>query len=122
MSSGEQFARVGDIELCYETFGSDQDPALLLVMGLGAQMILWDEPFCEQLAAHGFWVIRFDNRDIGRSTILREAPVPNTAAAVPPGQARRRVLARRHGRRRGRAARPPRASPPPTWSASRWAG
>jgi pimeloyl-ACP methyl ester carboxylesterase len=76
MSSGEQFARVGQIELCYETFGSEQDPALLLVMGLGTQMILWDERFCEQLATHGFFVIRFDNRDIGRSTILRDAPVP----------------------------------------------
>jgi pimeloyl-ACP methyl ester carboxylesterase len=76
MSSGEQFARVGRIELCYETFGSEHDPALLLVMGLGTQMILWDERFCEQLAGHGFFVVRFDNRDIGRSTILREAPVP----------------------------------------------
>jgi pimeloyl-ACP methyl ester carboxylesterase len=77
MSPGEQFARVGNIDLCYETFGSDQDPALLLVMGLGAQMILWDEPFCEQLAARGFWVIRFDNRDVGRSTILRQLPPPS---------------------------------------------
>ena len=76
MHSGEQFAQIGDVELCYETFGSDRDPALLLVMGLGAQMILWDEKFCEQLASHGFFVIRFDNRDVGRSTILREAPVP----------------------------------------------
>jgi pimeloyl-ACP methyl ester carboxylesterase len=49
---------------------------MLLVMGLGAQMLLWDEEFCERLAAHDFFVIRFDNRDIGRSTILRDAPVP----------------------------------------------
>ncbi len=78
----EQFARVGRLKLCYETFGSPEAPPMLLVMGLGAQMILWDERFCEQLAAHGFWVIRFDNRDIGRSTILREAPVPSTTALV----------------------------------------
>jgi len=45
-------------------------------MGLASQMILWDEEFCELLAARGFWVIRFDNRDVGRSTILREARVP----------------------------------------------
>jgi pimeloyl-ACP methyl ester carboxylesterase len=45
-------------------------------MGLGSQMLLWDEEFCELLAAQGFWAIRFDNRDVGRSTILRDAPVP----------------------------------------------
>ncbi|HSO97759.1 MAG TPA: alpha/beta fold hydrolase, partial [Solirubrobacteraceae bacterium] len=78
MSSGEQFARVGDIELCFETFGSAADPAVLLVMGLGAQMVLWDDDFCQGLADHGLWVIRFDNRDIGRSTILRDAPVPSS--------------------------------------------
>jgi pimeloyl-ACP methyl ester carboxylesterase len=45
-------------------------------MGLGSQMLLWDEAFCEQLADHGFWVIRYDNRDVGRSSILRHARVP----------------------------------------------
>jgi pimeloyl-ACP methyl ester carboxylesterase len=75
-SSGESTVRVGEIDVCYETFGSPEDPPMLLVMGLASQMILWDEDFCEQLAAEGFWVIRFDNRDIGRSTILREAHVP----------------------------------------------
>jgi pimeloyl-ACP methyl ester carboxylesterase len=79
MSSGEQFAQVGDVTLCYETFGAPDAPPMLLVMGLGAQMLLWDEAFCEQLAGHGFFVIRFDNRDIGRSTILRDAPVPTVA-------------------------------------------
>jgi pimeloyl-ACP methyl ester carboxylesterase len=67
---------VGEVELCYETFGADAAPALLLVMGLGAQMILWDDELCEALAERDFWVIRFDNRDIGRSTILRGAPAP----------------------------------------------
>ena len=75
--SGERFARAGEIDLCYETFGSRESPPLLLVMGLGSQMILWDEDFCEMLASRGFFVIRFDNRDIGRSTILRQAPVPS---------------------------------------------
>lgn len=78
MSSGERFARVGEIDLCYETFGAENNPPLLLVMGLGSQMVLWDDQFCEDLAARGFWVIRFDNRDIGRSTILRDTPVPTT--------------------------------------------
>ena len=75
-SSGEQFARVGGLRLCYETFGSDGAPSLLLVMGLASQMLLWDGRFCEDLAARGFRVIRFDNRDVGRSTILRDARVP----------------------------------------------
>ena len=76
MSSGERRARVGELELCYETFGPDTLPPLLLVMGLGSQMVLWDDEFCQALANRGFWVIRFDNRDIGRSTILRDRPIP----------------------------------------------
>jgi pimeloyl-ACP methyl ester carboxylesterase len=75
-ASGERFARVGNLQLCYETFGSDGAPPLLLVMGLASQMLLWDDRFCEELAARGFRVIRFDNRDVGRSTILRDARVP----------------------------------------------
>jgi pimeloyl-ACP methyl ester carboxylesterase len=75
-SSGERFARVGGLRLCYETFGNDGAPSLLLVMGLGSQMLLWDDRFCEELAARGFRVIRFDNRDVGRSTILGDARVP----------------------------------------------
>jgi pimeloyl-ACP methyl ester carboxylesterase len=76
-SSGESFARVDGIKLCYETFGDPQAPPMLLVMGLGAQMILWDDEFCEALAERGFFVIRFDNRDVGRSTILRHAQIPS---------------------------------------------
>jgi len=56
------------IELEYDTFGCPDDPALLLVMGFTAQMTAWDEAFCEQLAAGGRFVIRFDNRDCGLST------------------------------------------------------
>lgn len=75
--SGEQYAQLGELKLCYETFGDRAAPALLLIMGLGSQMVLWEDAFCEQLADHGFWVIRFDNRDAGRSTILRDAGVPS---------------------------------------------
>jgi pimeloyl-ACP methyl ester carboxylesterase len=64
----EQIAKVGALDICYETFGSRDDPAMLLVMGLGTQMLGWHGGFCEQLAGRGFFVIRYDNRDIGRST------------------------------------------------------
>ncbi len=57
-----------EIELEYDTFGSQDDPTLLLVMGLGAQMIVWDDRFCRQLADGGRYVVRFDNRDVGHST------------------------------------------------------
>lgn len=73
----ESFARVGDLDICYETFGDPGDPAMLLIMGLGTQMVAYHNAFCEQLAARGFFVIRHDNRDIGRSTHLDDAPVPN---------------------------------------------
>jgi pimeloyl-ACP methyl ester carboxylesterase len=76
-ASGEQFARVGDLKLCYEIFGDDGAPPLLLVMGLASQMLLWDARFCEEIAGRGFRVIRFDNRDVGRSSILRDARVPS---------------------------------------------
>jgi pimeloyl-ACP methyl ester carboxylesterase len=72
----EQFCILSDdIELCYETFGDASDPAMLLVMGLATQMIGWHRDFCEQLAERGFFVIRFDNRDIGRSS-RQNHPVP----------------------------------------------
>ena len=70
LTGGERFCDVGDVTLCYETFGDAGDPAVLLVMGLGTQMIAWHEDFCEELAGRGFHVIRFDNRDVGRSTSL----------------------------------------------------
>src|SRR5690349_19469024 len=64
----ERFQDVGDVTLCYDTFGSEGDPPLLLIMGLGTQMIAWREELCEELASHGFFVVRYDNRDCGRST------------------------------------------------------
>jgi pimeloyl-ACP methyl ester carboxylesterase len=67
----EHLTRVNGIELCHETFGAADARPLLLVMGLGAPMIWWDEEFCESLAGQGFRVIRFDNRDAGRSSRIR---------------------------------------------------
>jgi pimeloyl-ACP methyl ester carboxylesterase len=65
-----QLARANGIEICYEIFGDAEAEPMLLIMGLGAQMIHWDDDFCRQLAARGFRVIRFDNRDIGKSSKL----------------------------------------------------
>lgn len=80
--SPEKRAQANGLELVYDTFGDPADSPMLLVMGLGAQMIKWDEDFCSELAAEGYWVIRFDNRDIGLSTKLTEAGVPNTMALM----------------------------------------
>ncbi len=61
-------ATANGIELAYETMGDPADPALLLIMGLGSQMVSWDDEFCQGLLDRGFFVIRFDNRDVGLST------------------------------------------------------
>ena len=74
--SGERFATVGEVELCYQTFGDPADPTVLLVMGLGTQMIAWHEDFCALLVERGLHVVRFDNRDVGRSTHLTSAAPP----------------------------------------------
>ncbi|RSN30367.1 alpha/beta hydrolase [Amycolatopsis sp. WAC 04169] len=73
-------ARVNGLELEYDTFGSPADPPLVLVMGLGAQMVTWEVGFCELLAEGGFHVVRFDNRDIGLSSYLDDLPTPDLAA------------------------------------------
>jgi pimeloyl-ACP methyl ester carboxylesterase len=62
------------ITLCYERYGDPADPPVLLIQGLGMQMIGWPDDFCEQLAARGFAVVRFDNRDTGRSTHAHGRP------------------------------------------------
>jgi pimeloyl-ACP methyl ester carboxylesterase len=77
----EQRVGVGEVELVYESIGDPADPALLLVMGLGMQLINWDLEFCQGLAERGFHVIRFDNRDAGLSTKIA-APVPNVLRAM----------------------------------------
>ncbi|MCB0876341.1 MAG: alpha/beta hydrolase [Solirubrobacterales bacterium] len=71
----------GGIEIAYETFGDPADPAMLLVMGLGMQMLAWDEEFCQALVDRGFHVIRYDNRDIGLSTKVGGGP-PNVIAGA----------------------------------------
>ena len=77
----EERARVGELELAYETIGDPDGEPLLLVMGLGMQLIHWERELCELFAERGFRVIRFDNRDAGLSTKLK-APVPNVMALM----------------------------------------
>lgn len=74
-------ARSGDLHIHYEDMGDPNDPAVLLVMGLGAQLLLWREGFCEKLVDQGLRVIRFDNRDVGLSSKLNGA---HTGAALTP--------------------------------------
>src|SRR3954452_11974899 len=63
------------LAIAHETFGDPSDPAVLLVMGFGTQMLGWDADFCQLLAARGCYVIRYDNRDCGLSTKLDEHPL-----------------------------------------------
>jgi len=79
------------VELCYQTFGDPDGDPLLLVMGLGGPMIWWNEAFCGRLAERGFYVIRYDNRDTGRSTRV-------------PGRVTRAGLVRAFAGRGGRPA------------------
>jgi len=80
--SDEQFAPLpSGVDICYQTFGDSRGEPLLLVMGLGGPMTWWDAEFCTRLAERGFFVIRYDNRDTGRSTRMK-------------GRVNRRMLAR----------------------------
>ncbi len=74
-------AKANNIEIEYETFGNALDNALLLINGLGSQMINWDEGLIQLLVERGFYVIRFDNRDVGLSTKLEESGEPNLMQA-----------------------------------------
>jgi pimeloyl-ACP methyl ester carboxylesterase len=65
-----RIAHANGIDICYDIFGDAGGEPLVLIMGLAGQMVLWDDAFCEQIAARGFRVIRFDNRDVGRSSKL----------------------------------------------------
>jgi pimeloyl-ACP methyl ester carboxylesterase len=71
---------VNGIEIVYDTFGVSSASPILLIADLGEQLIAWDERFCAQLAARGYWVIRFDNRDAGLSTTFGDAAVPDVPA------------------------------------------
>jgi len=77
-----KFARANGINIAYQTFGDKDASPLILIMGLGSQMVLWDGEFCRQLAAGGYRVIRFDNRDVGLSTKLDWMQVPNSTAVT----------------------------------------
>ena len=70
------------IELDYQSFGPADAPAILLIMGLGAQLTRWNDELCEALVARGYRVIRFDNRDCGLSTHFDDAPQPDIGAAL----------------------------------------
>jgi pimeloyl-ACP methyl ester carboxylesterase len=72
--------RANGIDIEYESFGRDSDPLILLIMGFGAQLIFWPEALCQGLAAKGFRVVRFDNRDVGKSTHLAGQPAPDPRA------------------------------------------
>src|SRR5688572_9157767 len=73
----EQQVTANGIRLAYDTLGSPADRPLLLIAGLGAQLVTWDVEFCSQLAAEGYYVIRYDNRDVGHSTWFDEAGLPD---------------------------------------------
>jgi len=68
---------VNNIDIEYEAFGASSDPTILLIMGLGMQMIAWPEPFCRELASRGYQVIRYDNRDTGFSTKFEGRKTPS---------------------------------------------
>jgi len=74
--------KANGLEFEYDAFGDAGAPPLLLIMGLGGQMISWDEEFCELLAAQGFHVVRFDNRDTGLSTKLDHLGTPSAFAVA----------------------------------------
>lgn len=69
--------KANEISIEYECFGSKDAQVIVLISGLGMQMIRWPAPFCEMLASQGYYVIRFDNRDVGLSSWLNDAPVPD---------------------------------------------
>ncbi len=80
LKSEPSIVRANGINIAYETFGNSRAPAILLIMGLGYQMIFWDDEFCAQLSSRGYFVIRFDNRDSGLSTWLNDAGIPDIPA------------------------------------------
>ena len=77
-----EFAQANGLTIAYEEFGERADPTLLLIMGIGSQMISWHEDFCEELARRGHHVVRFDNRDAGESTHLHDAGKVDVTAVL----------------------------------------
>src|SRR5215510_10448075 len=75
--SDERLAPANGIEIAYQEAGDPAGEPLLLIMGLATQMLAWQEEFCEMLVERGFRVVRFDNRDIGHSTMIDAAGMPS---------------------------------------------
>ena len=84
-ASGSGIAAANGIQIAYETFGDRGSRPLLMVMGLGAPMLTWHPDMCDLLAGRGFFVIRYDNRDAGRSTHLHDAPQADMRSALARG-------------------------------------
>ena len=89
----EAKTHVNGIELCFDCFGDKTNPPILLIMGLATQLIHWDEDFCKALASKGFFVIRFDNRDIGNSSKLHDLGTLSIPMLMAHGIFRRRAKA-----------------------------
>jgi pimeloyl-ACP methyl ester carboxylesterase len=85
--SGSGVVQANGIQIAYETFGERGGRPLIMVMGLGASMLMWHPDLCAMLAGRGFFAIRFDNRDVGRSSHLRDARPPDLMGAVMRGDA-----------------------------------
>ncbi len=79
--TGEQIVKANGVDIAHEAFGTESDEPVVLITGLGMQMLWWPDDFCEGLAARGYYVIRFDNRDTGRSSKIEGGPKPNLLAA-----------------------------------------
>ncbi|MCW9052424.1 MAG: alpha/beta fold hydrolase [Motiliproteus sp.] len=75
-------ATANGIDIAYQSFGEEQHPCILLIMGLGSQMQTWHDGFCSRLADCGYRVVRFDNRDCGQSSVLDNQGVPNLGAIL----------------------------------------
>ena len=76
MESEERIVTAGEIEICTESFGQKGHPAIVLIMGATAYMVWWDRDFCELLASRGFLVVRYDHRDVGKSTTYEPGEPP----------------------------------------------
>src|SRR5262245_16758380 len=70
------------LDIAYQRLGDPDAPAVLLIMGVAAQSIAWPDSFCHALVGHGLQLIRFDNRDVGLSTHMKDAPQPDLPAAL----------------------------------------
>lgn len=86
-------ARCNGIDIAYEEIGAQDGPPVLLIMGLGASLVFWEDGFCALLAERGWRVVRFDNRDVGRSAKLDALGVPNVLEALSAQMARRPIAA-----------------------------